>query len=273
MIKICFPPGCYGSYLSRCLYNYTNLRETEIDEFAFGEYGSSHDHRDSPKTDNKIQIDHLNSKISFTHLDTTVVILPCDNHRLDYFNNQFIKQNQSQIVKYLDLVIGKENIEFKLQKGWDYNNKLDKLIPTWILREFIALWIADCFDDAYSVEQYQKVPHKISITTQDIFLNFSDTIFRICQAVGLTVDIDDEIILKNHLKFLQAQKYHQSQIRCEKWCDDILKENASLNPCNTIFDESYVQYFLREQGFEIQCHDLDEFPKTSTELSKIIYKL
>ena len=272
MIKICFPQGCYGSYLSRCLYNYTNLRETEIDQFEFDEYGSSHTHRDSAKTDGKIQIDHLNNKISFTHLDNTIVVLPCDHHRLDYFNNQFIKQSQSQIIEYLNSILGKENIEFKLQQGWNYNNKLDVLIPTWILREFISLWIADCFDDQYSVDQYQQVPHKISITTQNIFLDFSNTILRICHTVGLTVKVDSITILENHLKFLNAQKYHQSQIQCEQWCYDVIQDNSSLNPCKTMFDEAYIQYYLGTQGFKIQCDSLNALPTTSNELKKIIYK-
>jgi hypothetical protein len=272
MIKICFPPGCYGSYLSRCLYNYTNLRETEIDQFEFDNDGSSHSHRDSSKADSKIQIDHLNHNTTFTHSDLTVVIIPCDNHRLDYFNNQFIKQNQSQIVKYLNSILGKENIEYKLQQGWNYNNKLDELMPVWILREFIALWIADCFDDAYSVEQYQQVPHKISVTTQNIFLDLLDTIFKICQTVGLTVEVDDTTILKNHLKFTNAQKYYQSQIQCEQWCHDVIQGNSSLNPCKTIFDEAYIQYYLDTQGFKIQCDGLNTLPTISNELTKIIYK-
>jgi len=272
MIKICFPQGCYGSYLSRCLYNYTNLRETELDQFDFDDAGSSHNHRDSLKIDHKIKIDHLNHKISFTHLDTTVAILPCDGHRLDYFNNQFSKQSHSQIIKYLDLVLGKELIESKLRQGWNYNGPVDELIPVWILREFISLWITDCFDDAYSVENYQQVPHTISITTRDIFLDFLNTIFKICNAVGLTVEFQDSIMLQNHLKFLNAQKYHGSQSRCEQWCHNVIQGSSALNPCKTILDEAYVQYYLNQQGFKIQCDGLNVLPAISTKLTEIIYK-
>lgn len=272
MIKICFPPGCYGSYLSRCLYNYTNLRETEIDQFEFDENGSSHAHRDSAHTNIKIQIGHLSFKTSFTHHDTTIVILPCSSHRLDYLNNQFTKHGQSQTITYLDSILKPQNIESKLRQGWNYNNTFDELVPAWILREFISLWITDYFNNVYSVERYQTVPHNVSITTQNIVLDLLNTIFKICKAIALTVEVDDEIILKNHLKFLNAQKYHESQIRCEQWCYDVLKGNSSLNPCRTIFDEAYVQYYLGTQGFEIQCNELNELPTISTDLKKIIYK-
>ena len=248
------------------------MRQTDIDQFEFDNYGSSHSHRDNPMIDDKIQIDHLNHKTSFTHLDTTVVILPCDSHRLDYFNNQFSKQQQSQLLQYLDLVIGKGQVECKLRQGWNYDNTVDKLTPVWILREFISLWITDCFNNAYVVEKYQQVPHNISITTQDIFLDLLNTIFKICNAVKLTVEVDDAIILKNHLKFLNAQQYHESQIRCEQWCHNVIQGTSALNPCKTIFDEAYVQYFLRKQGFEIQCNGLNVLPAISTTLTEIIYK-
>lgn len=42
MIEILYPPGCYGNYLIRSLYNYTNLRVKDYTNFLFDNLGSSH---------------------------------------------------------------------------------------------------------------------------------------------------------------------------------------------------------------------------------------
>ena len=272
MIKICFPPGCYGSYLSRCIYNYSDLTEEPVDSFQFDQFGSSHDHRDNKQVSTKIQVFHLNETTKLSHTDV-VIILPCSKHHLDYFNNQFAKQSKYHILHYLSVTIGEAELKSKLHQGWSYHRKIDGQIPNWILREFISNWIIECFNHGYSIDRYQSIPHKISITTQDIVLNILNTVLGICKVLGLTVNIDHSIILDNHFKFVGLQKHHQSQLRCEQWCNDIIEEKDSLSPCITILDEAYVQYYLRTQGFEIQCFELNAFPTTSMELKKIMYKL
>lgn len=267
MIKICYPPGCYGSYLSRCVYNYSDLSTQESDPFEFDAVGSSHEHRDQTKNSDLIRIDHLDNLTSFEHSDRTLTILPCDDHKLDYFNNMLTKTNGGQILSYLKNLFGQKDIELKLSQGWNHTTGA---IPNWILREFISFWIQDCFDTGYSMEKYQHVPHKMCITTQDIFLDFSKTLAGILQVFDLQARVAESVILDNHRKFLQAQKHHQSQLRCNQWCEDILMEKVSPNPCNTILDEAYVQYLLRKQGVEIQCNGLDVFPTTSTAMIKII---
>jgi len=276
MIKICYPPGCYGSYMSRCIYNYSDLREEELDLFQFDKFGSSHSHRDDTKVSNSIQNNHFNNGISFDHLDNTLVILPGPAHMLDYFNNSIMKEIQDQnfnlTLQQLKIFFNLDEIGYKLQQGWNYKHGLNNKTPQWILREFISFWIEDCFNNGYDIQTYQTVPHKIHITTQDIFLDFLNTIFKIFKVFNLPVTVSESVIANNHLKFLHAQKYHQSQIHCEQWCHDILERKHSLTPCNTIFDEAYVQHYLRKQGFELQCDGLNAFPTTSTELIKIIYK-
>jgi hypothetical protein len=73
-------------------------------------------------------------------------------------------------LSYLKNLFGQKDIDLKLSRGW---NHATGAIPNWILREFISSWIQDCFDTGYSTEKYQHVPHKMCITTQDIFLDFS----------------------------------------------------------------------------------------------------
>ena len=61
MIKICYPPGTYGTYLARCVYYYTNLSKVRPGEFEFDHYGSSHSFR----SNSVVQLDHVENNINF----------------------------------------------------------------------------------------------------------------------------------------------------------------------------------------------------------------
>jgi hypothetical protein len=37
--------------------------------------------------------------------------------------------------------------------------------------------------------------------------------------------------------------------------------------------ESYVQWQLRNLGYEIQCHELDKFPTNSVHLKELLYTI
>lgn len=271
MIKVCYPPGCYGNYVTRSVYNYTNLRIGKYKSFQFDDRGSSHGKNIG--SESKIQYGHLDSNnMLFDNNSSTLVILPCVDHMLDYYNNQFDKYAKKALVKYIIEQLPTTEIKQKLQQGWGYSDNFDDQTPVWILREFFSLWIVDCFNNGYSVGKYYNVNSKISITTQDIFLNFMPTLISICDVLQLEINIDKELIIKNHTNFLNLQKYHNSQLKCHQWVNDIITGTTSASPCLTIFDESYVQHLLRESGFELQCNGLNIFPTTSTDMKKLIYK-
>jgi len=274
MIKICYPPGCYGNYLTSSIYNYTNLRADKYKNFSFDHSGSSHHHRKNIKSGCKIQYGHLDSSgMVFNKDDTIVTILPCIDHRLDYYNNQFDKHAKKQLVDYILTQYSSNEIIDKLQRGWNYKKKLNKDTPIWILREFFSFWINDCFSNGYSVDKYINIDSKVLITTQDIFLNFVVTLNQICQVLDLKINIEESEIQATHKQFINAQKYHNSQLKCQQWVDDIIDNNDSSSPCQTIFDESYVQFLLRESGFELQCDGLNTLPTSSMDMKKIIYKI
>jgi hypothetical protein len=76
----------------------------------------------------------------------------------------------------------------------------------------------------------------------------------------------------NQQQWIAQQRYHNSQHRCNAWVEDILNDRNTPTPCQTILDEAYVQHCLREQGYEIRCDGLNNFPKTSSELKELIYE-
>ncbi len=275
MIKILFPPGGYGTYLARCLYNYTNLSINTSDVFfEFASSGSSHIFRENTDAKTKIWQGHLTSPDwSINNTDQLIIVLPNKEHHLDYFNNQFDKNYNQKIVKYISLLLPIDDISNKLKINWNYDQPFDSTVPRYILREFFSFWIQDCFNNSYALEKYANIPNKITINTQDIILNFENTFNAICLATNLTKTVDNKTIRKNHETFLLAQRHYGSQLKCDQWVNAIIEGNEMDSPCKTIFDEAYIQHSLRALSYEIKCNGLNNFPVLSTDLNKIIYKV
>lgn len=279
MIKILFPAGGYGTYLARCLYNYTNLRIGQYSNFVFDKHGSSHELRENLDAHGKILIGHLDSynyksPPALTEDNQLITILPCPDHILDYYNNVYFKQYNGHLTTHILRQMPISEINQKLKDGWNYHDSLTLDTTPWILREFLSLWIVDCFNDGYSTEAYGDIASKIKITTQDIITSIEKTIVDICQAFDLTINVTTQDILLNHQNFLLAQRYHNSQLKCNNWVDVTVNSSISLdNPCQTIFDEAYVQHIFRTQGYEIKCDGLNVMPTTSLEMKELIYKI
>jgi len=271
MIKILFPPGCYGTYFSRCLYNYTDLSSHRETNFEFCDDGSSHLFRDDHESKKLIWYGHCEDTV-LTEQDTVITITPVHDHCLDYYNNQFVKWEKSNLISYLRTQIINAEIKLKLSQNWDYKfNTLNEDIPRWILREWVSFWIVDVWK---TIDSYKQIKSSFKLDTQDIFENIFEKLVECAKIVDKKLTADIDTIMNNQKKFIKAQQFHNSQIRCQQWVDQILNSQFDHpSPCITIFDESYVQYLLREQKFEIQCDQLNIFPLTSLDMKKIIYKI
>jgi len=272
MIKILFPPGCYGTYLARCLYSYTELRKEQYQPFTFDLSGSSHAHRINRYAKQQIGYGHY-GQLYIEPDDQVVTIVPDKEHFLDYYDNQFHKENGHQIIFFMNKQLSNDEITNKLKNSWNYTGLINDAMPRWILREFCSLWIQHGFDNGYNIKKHQNVNSVIHIGTEDIFIDFGNTIKQICERLNLTIDIDLESILTDNKNFCSLQGYHDIQIKCNNWVLGCLENNALLpTPCKTIFDEVYIQHLFRKYGYEIQCNELDIFPTMSKDMISIIYK-
>ena len=261
-------PGCYGTYIARCLYSYTDLRQEEYTPFMFDSSGSSHIHRLNQEAQQKINHGHP-GQLLINSTDQIITVLTDEDHFLDYYDNQFHKQENRHIINYIKNHFTIDEITLKLKNHWSHAQAFDESVPVWMLREWCSFWIQDCLNNSYSIKPYQD----ISISTQDIFLNFIDTFRQLCWALNLSINIEPDLILADNKFFYDVQHYHNIQLTCWEWVDCCLTNTQSLlNPCKTIFDEAYVQHLFRQRGYEIQCNELDAFPTTSDKMKLIIYK-
>ena len=271
MINVYFPPGCYGTYVTRCIYNYTNLREGPFVEFQFGSAGDSHQHRDNLAAKSSIKQGHIET-LSCTDTDVIVTVLPCKSNRLDYYNNQFFKQQHGKLIEYILSSLSSVDAEHKLATQWNYHGKFDETVPRWIMREWCSFWINDVLEASYNATKYQALTSVVQLTTQDIFGNYIELLTEIVAKLELTFTVSLDIIHQQHKNFLLAQTFHNSQLRCEQYVQDLLDSTDTKIIVHSIFDEAYIQHLLRLNNLELRCDGLDLFPDTTQQLRNLTYE-
>lgn len=265
MIKIFYPPGGYGHFLGSCLYYFTELNITNKINFKFDENGSSHSFQIVNKKEKIFKFGHFET-LSIDEKDTAICLIPHKDHHLDYFDNQFYKHKHKDFVSYL------EDLNIDSNKFAQWYVSPDKKNSAWVRREWVSFWIADCLANSYKKDNYTK-HNKFSIGVQDLFDDFYLTLKNACDYLNLTIQCNINEIKNVHCDFVKKQKFHNVQKNVHSWVIDTIDGIDSMSPCITIFDEAYTQYLLRKHGYEIQCDGLDKFPKNSSQLHKIIYKI
>lgn len=272
MINIIAPPGCYGTYIARCLHHYTTVDDSYI--LDFDQHGSSHAFREINSDVQKTRIIHWQDQsIASINKTTTVVITGDQNHNLDYYDNQFYKNAQGNLVDYLLDNAGAESIGQRLKQGWAYDADINCKIPRWILREYCSFWMTSAWEHGYSTDKYMSLPHVYNFCCEELWsTDMWHLVNNLAEVLNQKMYAPERLVQKNHQAFLKCQQYHDMQLRCQQFVYDTINVVDSCSPCISVFDEAYVQHLLRQQQYEIQCQNLDQFPATSTQLTKIIYE-
>jgi hypothetical protein len=277
MIKVCYPQGCYGNYLGQCLYYFTNLKTNDTENFGLDSRGSSHAFFNNTKARQHIRLGHFitdadNSwpNITVSSEDTLISIIPLADHQLDYYNNHFSKHYQGDLIKAISEAFTADEIKHKLSTQWGYTGDFGPQVPPWVLRELFSFCIGDILHNMYD---QPTINNFIAVSTQDFFENFSSVFKSLCNKLNLTVTVDDNVIVDNNELFIGAQQYHNSQLVCERWIRSVITHKQSTMHQPTLFESAYIQFRLRQLGYEIQCDGLDVFPVNSQDLANIIFKI
>jgi hypothetical protein len=282
MIKICFPPGCYGHYIGTCIYNFTNLRSEPFQDFEFDQAGSSHALRTNSELKQHVRVGHFAYATAGTQHDATiqilptglaVTVLPTAGHWLDYYNNQFVKQSKNNLVQAISEQLSLDELQHKLATQWQYPGNFDTTVPVWILRELFSFLIWDMLHDGYA-KDWRCIKPSVCLAAQDLFEDYATVFKTLCSQLRLQITVTDECMQKNHQRFVQAQSYHNSQQRCEQWVQDVIASvDSKVCPAQTLFDEAYIQHYLRISGYEIQCDGLNQLPVLSQHMTTLIFKI
>lgn len=162
-------------------------------------------------------------------------------------------------------------------RGYDLKPDTDiRKIPTWMRREHMSF---NLFDSWHAqVEWYfpddWKNSRAMIITTRELFEDFESVLMRIENFWGRETykrPISDLQPLHEEMKRLQTH------LGKDQICEQILRVTLEgLNHLDfgelCLISQAWIQYQLRTKGYELRCHDLNDFPTDSDHLRSLIYK-
>jgi hypothetical protein len=294
-IPIVFNGGAYGTYLEWLLTTLTtdcpvvdpftksgNSHRYQgrhlIDMRGWNEYVNTADTaskfvRLHPKSSTTESIS-ANLKTILSSVDRCIYIYPDNDSMLLVINNYFSKIWKDWWVHQISNEIGLE----KIYDNWPIDPGLPvDQIPVWIQREFLSYYLMPSWYNQvewYHLDTWQD-RQCTTILVNQLLDDIEGTLYQIQKDTGLTWTKSVNDIFPMHQKMLSLQQ-HRNQ---DQLCQDIIKSvitNAAVGMDWTDIDlplasQSYIQYELRNLNFEIECHNLDNFPTNSVHLKSIIY--
>jgi hypothetical protein len=159
---------------------------------------------------------------------------------------------------------------YDVAPGTDLQN-----IPAWIQREHMSFNLFDSWRDQvewYFPDQWQH-DRAMIITTKDLFDNFETTLVHIRNFWGQNYKKNISEILTAHSEMIKLQPH----LGKDQFCAEIV--NSIINPDQPIVEfgiidmvgQAWIQHQLRINGYELKCHDMNDFPTNTAQLRSLIY--
>jgi hypothetical protein len=290
-VGIAYSGGTYGTYLEWCL---TTLSSKNKLPTPFLPNGNSHKFGgnmfsflfDEPDISNCIEnLDFFrfhtkhNKKQSLSHNLTTVCNLtqslihlyPDRNSVLLCINNEHSKIFDNWWTAQFEYNFIDPN---EVYKNWpiDPDLKINQ-VPRWIQREFLSFYLMPAWFDRnewYHPDSWQH-DKCIVITVRELLDNFENTLVQLEQFCNLTYKKPVAELLYFHQENLQNQQYLDEDVLCNQIVTSVVDgKDFSWSP-RSLVSESWIQWQLRNLGYEVRCHELDTFPTNSVHLRELIY--
>ena len=293
-VTIAFNGGAYGTYLEWCL---TSL--TTVDEITdpFTSNGNSHNfvghHMDMQRWRDYVDSDDVwpfcrihpksakfldlvaNMQEIVTGCRHTVLLYPDKDSQLLCVNNYYQKVMQDFWSNQFSIGHIDRN---KIYDNWPMLKDTPvEDIPIWVRREFLSYYLMPSgFNQIewFFPEQWQH-PQCQVVFVKDLLYNFTNTLEKIIESSGMKISRPVEELQASHHRMLSLQQ----NIGQDRLCHQIIDATVS----NKLFDwsdqvlplasQSWIQWQLRNQGWEIKCHDLNTFPTNSESLEKLLIKI
>jgi hypothetical protein len=293
-IPIVFNGGSYGTYLEWVL---TALTSADSIQEPFTATGSSHKFKGNhlknmtgwkkfindrssyqfvrlhPKTEKHESLsENLNTMLD--SVDRAIYLYPDLDSVLLVLNNYFEKIWDDWWNHQFEKEISQDNI----YKNWPVDSTVDiKNIPPWIKREFLSLYLMPSWHDQVEWYHLDTWHHDraLPILVKDLLYDFENTLQRIKQFcdIEFTRSISQIMPYHEHMLSIQAHR-HQTQLANQIIQATVAGTNLDWQSNSiTLVTESWIQWQLRNLGFEIQCHELDIFPTNSLKLKNLLYKV
>jgi hypothetical protein len=293
-IPIVFNGGAYGTYLEWLLTTLTT--DCAIIEPFNTDTGSSHNFRGNHLGN----INNWNTYLNSGKNPTQFVRIHPKLKKTDSISKVLETiLSTAERVLYLypgpdSVVLSINNFYSKIWKDWwlhNFNSSIDPnkiynnwpidpkipmdQIPIWIRREFLSYYLLPAWFDQVEWFHPDKWNHnrcKI-ILVKELLYNIKEVLEDIRVFTGLKFNKPIELLLPAHEKMLQLQKHQNQDWLCSEIIDSVVNNNEfEWDGQNlSLASQSYIQWKLREIGYEIECHGLDLFPTNSIHLRSILH--
>lgn len=288
-IAIVYTGGAYGTYLEWCLITLTS--DIEIRP-PFTSKGNSHHFpghvlKDIEGWKNFVA---TGSQLPFVRFHPKTRKEHSLSSNLDYVCNTA----QSVVYLYPDTaLLTVNNWMTKTCKDW-WANQLTKQIdynliyqnwsvdpatpfdqvPYWIQREFLSFYLMPAWYDQVEWNHLETWSHPncCVVTVGQLLHDFENSIHRIKTHCNLQFKKDVAELVPFHQQNLKLQKYITQDQICNQIIDAIVNNQLFEWEPLPLGSEAWVQWQLRNLGYEIMCNELDIFPTNSVQLRKLLYQ-
>jgi hypothetical protein len=293
-LLIAFNGGAYGTYLEWVVNTLmsrdsitnpftklgnshnSNLGQHLIDIYGFNNYLNSDNEyltaRVHPKTQSSEKIsnnlnymlDHV-PKMILLYPDPDLELMSVCNFVTKIWDTDHIYNGAMSYTNLNDIYEG-----YNIDPGTDL-----RTIPAWITREHMSFSLFSSWHD--QVEWYfPNVWHHdrcLIVTTKELLNNFKLTIQRIFDFWGTAPVRPISDLETWHKKMLLLQLHLGKDQLCKTIIDSVTNQCDPLSWDNLcMVSQAWIQHQLRLKGYEMLCHDLNEFPTDTDSLKSFIFK-
>lgn len=310
MAKIIFtPPACYGSWLNWVIRYLTD--PTFSSSLPFGdEHGNnSLSHGWYTKEENDLNPVHLgsyDSALPVLNKESVYQLHPSTNAGIDQFNNSNLLDHQiiwlhtanenfawslnnfffkiyPNFENYFtkDFLENNEPVEGDITSilyedhcdtvlnNWPKEFNSDNQLNRWAIREYFSLKVRDIFNRALFPNI--RIDNVLNVNKRSLIDNFESTVNNILDYFELLIARQNVDLSDLHTKWLATQPYVDKDQLINDIVNSVLDNKQLQWNSLTIVDEAIIQCILREQGYELKCHGLNDFPTNSKQLRELIY--
>lgn len=282
MIIILFTPGAFGSTIEYSLRQFSNeltkISATVLDD------GSMHSYHKELHLCNISEF----SKIKDSIYEIVTPVYPNFDRRspaetiVEFKKNINVTQKvvliyfasvemaeRNCLFAYYKIPVLLDSILKDKQTSWDTNYSSWQDMQPFELREALSFYI----DQQHAHLEINKVIDNnwLCITPDDILYNFKNTILKIIEYYGLTVD-PSQNIEEFYNNWVNKQQYIIDEFeKIKNILDSVNSNHLFVWDKLSIVGEAIVQSKLRKQGIEIACYNLNEFPNNTDDLKSFTY--
>jgi hypothetical protein len=292
-VVVAYSGGLYGTYVEWCLTSLTS--DTPI-AAPFTSVGNSHKfkgvhvrHVDGwnhyinnnvhhpfvrlhPKTKRE---ESLDSNLTFL-CDTakSVIHLYPDRNSIVFCVNNYTTKTHPD---WWGMQLDENHNELQsIYHNWPLDQRTEtRQIPIWIRREFLSFYLMPAWFSQlewYHPDRWQH-PKTLVVTEKKLLFDFENTLLGIQQHCDLDFVRPISELVPYHEKNLTLQANIGQDELCANILDAVLSKTYFEWKHLPLASEAWIQWQLRNQGFEIQCHGLDMFPTNSVHLTKLLYSI